>query len=137
MCSDIRNRALGPLPPALPFKGQLYPPQPPQPIPVTCAGNGAPSVTASQVSLTWSAALQEDSRFLAQNNVMDYSLLLIMYRTGPASVSIIDYLQVPPPPVRTSRCWSRQTHGLGVCASGCPRSTARATARLWGSRPPE
>eukprot|EP00669_Euglena_mutabilis_P007104 TRINITY_DN2499_c0_g1_i1.p2 TRINITY_DN2499_c0_g1~~TRINITY_DN2499_c0_g1_i1.p2 ORF type:complete len:261 (-),score=64.83 TRINITY_DN2499_c0_g1_i1:153-935(-) len=41
----------------------------------------------------WTTALQEDAHFLARNNLMDYSLLLVFYRTGPPSVSIIDYLQ--------------------------------------------
>ena len=44
----------------------------------------------------------------------------------------------PPPPTRTSQCWSWQTPRMdSECACGCPRSTARATARLWDGRPPE
>lgn len=50
--------------------------------------------SALQVIGEWTRALQEDSHFLCRNRLMDYSLLLILYRTGPPSVSIIDYLQV-------------------------------------------
>eukprot|EP00667_Euglena_gracilis_P001358 EG_transcript_1358 len=77
----------------------------------------------------WTRALQEDSHFLCRNRLMDYSLLLILYRTGPPSVSIIDYLQsfntrkrleILVKSLRQGRCpYLSRIHGIS-CASPTP-----------------
>lgn len=50
---------------------------------------------------------------------MDYSLLLVLYRSGPPSVSIIDYLQV----------WGRITASVSSPSDTCNTTRAQALKR--------